>query len=688
MLSALVLTSHLLTPLLMPAVRKAALLLSLWLLLPRFRLLALLLLTLPACSTDAAVLAAYTAWAGGFSFTGGCSATTNIGTIPALTANAFCAGANLSFTYTVTDACGSQSCSSTFAVAPATPIQVTCAPAVNLPACSTDAAVLAAYTAWAGGFSFTGGCSATTNIGTIPALTANAFCAGANLSFTYTVTDACGSQSCSSTFAVAPATPIQVTCAPAVNLPACSTDAAVLAAYTAWAGGFSFTGGCSATTNIGTIPALTANAFCAGANLSFTYTVTDACGSQSCSSTFAVAPATPIQVTCAPAVNLPACSTDAAVLAAYTAWAGGFSFTGGCSATTNIGTIPALTANAFCAGANLSFTYTVTDACGSQSCSSTFAVAPATPIQVTCAPAVNLPACSTDAAVLAAYTAWAGGFSFTGGCSATTNIGTIPALTANAFCAGANLSFTYTVTDACGSQSCSSTFAVAPATPIQVTCAPAVNLPACSTDAAVLAAYTAWAGGFSFTGGCSATTNIGTIPALTANAFCAGANLSFTYTVTDACGSQSCSSTFAVAPATPIQVTCAPAVNLPACSTDAAVLAAYTAWAGGFSFTGGCSATTNIGTIPALTANAFCAGANLSFTYTVTDACGSQSCSSTFAVAPATPIQVTCAPAVNLPACSTDAAVLAAYTAWAGGFSFTGGCSATTNIGSYPGSDC
>ena len=145
---------------------------------------------------------------------------------------------------------------------------------------------------------------------------------------------------------------------------------------------------------------------------------------------------------------------------------------------------------------------------------------------------------------------------------------------------------------------------------------------------------------------CSATTNIASIPALPANAFCAGANLSFTYTVTDACGSQSCTSTFVVAPATPIVPACATAVSLPACSTDAAVQAAYTAWAAGFSFTGGCSATTNITSIPALPANAFCAGANLSFTYTVTDACGSQSCTSTFVVAPATPIVPACAAAL------------------------------------------
>ena len=382
------------------------------------------------------------------------------------------AGANLSFTYTVTDACCSQSCTSTFVVAPATPIVPTCAPARTIPACTSQAAIQTAYTAWIAGFSFTGGCSATTNIATIPALPADASCRGANLSFTYTVTDACCSQSCTSTFVVAPATPIVPTCAPARTIPACTSQAAIQTAYTAWIAGFSFTGGCSATTNIATIPALPADASCRGANLSFTYTVTDACCSQSCTSTFVVAPATPIVPTCAPARTIPACTSQAAIQTAYTAWIAGFSFTGGCSATTNIGTITALPADASCRGANLSFTYTVTDACCSQSCTSTFVVAPATPIVPTCAPARTIPACTSQAAIQTAYTAWIAGFSFTGGCSATTNIATIPALPADASCRGANLSFTYTVTDACCSQSCTSTFVVAPAPAIVPTCAP------------------------------------------------------------------------------------------------------------------------------------------------------------------------------------------------------------------------
>ncbi len=178
---------------------------------------------------------------------------------------------------------------------------LTCTPAQSLSACSTQAAVQAAYDVWSAGFSFTGGTSATSNISELPILPSDANCTGANLSFNYTVTDACGSQTCTSSFTVAPATLVVLTCAPAQSLTACTSQAAVQAAYDVWSAGFSFTGGCpGATSNISDIPALPADASCAGTTLSFTFTVTDACGSHNCTSAFTVAPNTPPVIVCPP----------------------------------------------------------------------------------------------------------------------------------------------------------------------------------------------------------------------------------------------------------------------------------------------------------------------------------------------------------------------------------------------------
>ncbi|HPE99012.1 MAG TPA: hypothetical protein PKX04_13710, partial [Chitinophagales bacterium] len=172
--------------------------------------------------------------------------------------------------------------------------------------------------------------------------------------------------------------------------------------------------------------------------------------------------------------------------------------------------------------------------------------------------------------------------------------------------------------------------------------------------------------GFTFSGGCNATSNIASIPALPANSNCDGVNLSFTYTVTDICGAnETCTSTFVVAASPAVEFTCATPVDLPACTDLADIQTAYASWVAGFSFTGGCDATTNIGSIPALPANTNCDGVNLSFTYTVTDICGAnESCTSTFVVAASPAVEVTCAPIQTEDACQTQAAIDAAFATW------------------------
>ncbi|MCO5255958.1 MAG: hypothetical protein M9926_04285, partial [Lentimicrobium sp.] len=284
-------------------------------------------------------------------------------------------------------------------------------------------------------------------------------------------------------------------------------------------------------------------------------------------------------------------------------------------------------------GCNQSFTLnlTVTNSFGcSRTCQKEVSVV-APEVEVTCATAVDLPACTPAIDIQAAYTSWVAGFSFTGGCGATSNIAQIPTLPLD-FCDGVNLSFTYTASDNCSSDECTSTFIVAPAPVVEVTCATAVNLPACTPAVDIQAAYTSWVAGFSFTGGCGATSNIAQIPTLPAD-FCDGVNLSFTYTASDNCSSDECTSTFIVAPAPEVEVTCAEPVNLPACTPSVDIQAAYTSWVAGFGYTGGCNVTTNIGQIPQLPANVECIGANLSFTYMVDGDCEDDQCTSTFVVA-------------------------------------------------------
>jgi hypothetical protein len=216
-----------------------------------------------------------------------------------------------------------------------------------------------------------------------------------------------------------------------------------------------------------------------------------------------------------------------------------------------------------------------------------------------------------------------------------------------------NLSFTYTASDECNDDECTSTFVVASAPPVVVTCPANVDLPACTSDADIQTAYTAWIAGFSFSGGCGTTDNIVDVPELPAN-LCAGVNLSFTYTASDECTDDECTSTFVVAPAEPVEVTCPADVDLTACTSDADILAAYNTWKAGFSFLGGCGATDNLIEFPELPTD-LCAGVNLSFTYTASDECSDDECTSTFVVAPAEPVVVTCPADVDLPACTSDA---------------------------------
>ncbi len=77
-------------------------------------------------------------------------------------------------------------------------------------------------------------------------------------------------------------------------------------------------------------------------------------------------------------------------------------------------------------------------------------------------------------------------------------------------------------------------------------------------------------------------------------------------------------------------------INIEACQPQSDIEAAYNAWVAGFTYSGGCSSTDNIASIPALPADAYDNGANLSFTYTVDNLCSPQSCTSTFVVEPDT----------------------------------------------------
>ena len=541
---------------------------------------------------------------------------------------------------------------------------INCPANVVIGSCATEAQISTAYDAWAAGFVVNDGCNTNSNIADIPALPAFVCGQGVSLSFTLSASDDCDvvPLTCTSTFSVTAAVELTIACPADVNLGACTTEADILTAYSAWAAGFVVNDGCNTNSNIGDVPALPAFVCGGPVDLSFELSATDDCNAVplTCMSTFSVA-ASDLSILCPANVNLASCATEAQISAAYDAWAAGFVVTDGCNTVSNIATIPALPAFV-CGGAvDLSFTLSATDDCNAVplTCTSAFSVAAGDALTITCPGDVTVGACSTEAEILAAYTTWAAGFSVDDGCNTTSNIGDIPALPAFVCGASVSLPFTLSVDNDCNlTTTCISTFTVTEAL-LEVNCPDDVNLEACASDADILAAYTAWVAGFTVTDGCNSVSNIDDIPALPIFGCGEAVSLSFMLSATDDCNAipVTCMSSFNVSASTPLSINCPADVNLLACATEAEVLAAYTTWAADFSVVGGCNTVSNLADLPAL--NFDCGEPiNLPFTLSVSSDCNSTTtCNATFSVA-GSPLVVNCPADINLSACTTEADIL------------------------------
>ncbi|UEG49509.1 T9SS type A sorting domain-containing protein [Ferruginibacter lapsinanis] len=645
---------------------------------------------LPACTSAADILTAYNAWKAGFSVSGGCSPISNIANIPGL--SDLTCGGTLNFTLIADNAPGTcishKECGSSFTVAAPPPLVVNCPPPVNLPACTSAADILIAYNAWKAGFSVSGGCSPTSNIANIPALP-NLTCGG-TFNFTLIADNAPGTcpshKECGSSFTVAAPPPLVVNCPPPVNLPACTNAADILTAYNAWKAGFSVSGGCSPISNIANIPGL--SDLTCGGTINFTLIADNAPGTcishKECGSSFTVAAPPPLVVNCPPPVNLPACTNAADILTAYNAWKAGFSVSGGCSPTSNIANIPALP-NLTCGG-TFNFTLMADNGAGycvsHKECGSSFTVAAPPPLVVNCPPPVNLPACTNAVDILTAYNAWKAGFSVSGGCSPISNIANIPGL--SDLTCGGTINFTLIADNAPGTcishKECGSSFTVAAPPPLVVNCPPPVNLPACTSAADILTAYNAWKAGFSVSGGCSPTSNIANIPGLP-DLTCGG-SINFTLIADNAPGTcishKECGSSFSVAVPPVLVVNCPAPVNLPACTSPADILTAYNAWKAGFSVSGGCSPTSNLGDIPNL-GNIACGG-TINFTLMANNGQGycvsHKECGSSFSVAQAPPVTLTCPQNVIEAGGQSQAVIDQLYADWLKTVVFGGGCNA------------
>jgi hypothetical protein len=625
--------------------------------------------TLNACTSQSAVDAAFSAWLASFTFTGGCG-TPEASFDDEYTAPSACGG-SVTVTYRVASDCEpDKTCARTFAVTAAPTLSVSCPVAVTIPSCSTQATVDAAFADWIAGFTTTGGCNPVST--DLTGFEAPSFCGGV-VNITFTANDDCAqSQTCTSTFIVTAAPTLSVSCPSAVTIPACSTQATVDAAFADWIAGFTTTGGCGTVST--DLSGFEAPSFCGG-SVSITFTASDNCGqSQTCTSTFTVTAAPVLSVSCPSPVTIPSCSTQSSVNAAFAGWIAGFTTTGGCgTVSTNLS---GFSAPSFCGG-SVSITFTASDNCGqAQTCTSTFTVTAAPVLSVTCPSPVTIPACSTQAAVDAAFAAWIAGFSATGGCGTETT--DLSGFEAPSFCGGV-VNITFTAIDDCGqSETCTSTFMVMAAPTLSVTCPANVTMPACSTQEDVDMAFEEWLTGFSTSGGCNPVTTglsgfIGGNPSVIS--LCGG-SVTIVYAATDDCGQAvSCSSTFAVELRPTLTVTCPENETVAACSSQEDVDAAFSAWLEGFGYTGGCFTTAT--DLENFEAPSFCGG-SVTIVYTAQDACNqTATCSAVFTVNAAPVLTVSCPGNETIAACTDPEAVEEAFETWIAGFDFDGGCNAT-----------
>jgi hypothetical protein len=610
---------------------------------------------------------AFAAWLAQFTVSGGCAPSGSYGQP---VAPAFCGG-TASVTYTVTDKCYQTSTvTRTFVITAPAPVVVGQPENSSTLACSyaNQEAANTAFAAWLAQFTVSGGCAPSGSYGQP---VAPSFCGG-TISVTYTVTDKCYQTSTvTRTFTITAPAPVVVGQPENSSTAACSyaNQEAVNIAFAAWLAQFTVSGGCAPSGSYGQP---VAPAFCGG-TVSVTYTVTDRCYQTSTvTRTFAITAPAPVVVGQPANSSTSACSyaNQEAANTAFAAWLAQFTVSGGCAPSGSYGQVAA---PAYCGG-TVSVTYTVTDKFYQTSTvTRTFAI--------TAPPAVNVgqpensstSACTytSQAAADAAFAAWLAQFTVSGGCAPSGSYGSP---IAPAYCGGST-EVTYTVTDKCyQTTTVTRTFTIAAPTPVTFNCGTDVTVAACSSQEQITAAWNAFLNSTTASGGCSGVLTRTDCPAPTT---CGGfAEITWTYTVA-ACGegTYTCTRRFTVGSTSEVVFNCGSDVTIQGCGSQAAVDAAWNAFLNSTTASGGCN-----GTFCRTAANSPSAcGGSVAVTWTYnTTACGgqtsTQTCTRTFTVTESAPAIITPGIDVTLPACSTQAQLDAAWSAFLSSTTASGGC--------------
>lgn len=571
---------------------------------------------------------AYNAWLsnqGGAVATDNCSSVTWTNNAPSAVP-ACCSSVTVIFT--ATDACGNTATTSgTFNVGGGGSLKIT--PAKNdTVLCSSS--VGAAFTAW---LNNNGGATAT-DAGTVTwSNNANSneivpqTCGCVTVIFT--ATDNCGnSASTSAQFCVSGAGALKITKGATNETVPCNEEAT--SAFHSWLNSY---GGATATDNCST-PSWSNNSngvapACCN-HVTVVFTVSDVCGNTATTSaSFYVGGGGSVAVT--PAHNDTAnCSIN--VDSAFNVW---LANNGGSTTTVqdvtwsnNAGADEIVPVACGC----VTVVFTATDTCGNTGTTSAQFCVGSSPYKLSVPANDTVNSCQSQADINRSYAGWLALANVTGGCS--------PALTNNSTGApvacGGTATVTFTVVDACGNSSdSSSSFTVRRSPPVVFNCISDTTVSSCQNQAAVIAAFNSWLGSASVSGGCSPSlTNSGGTPSA-----CGGIT-TVNFYVTDSCGyTNSCSANFTVNRPAPVVFTCAVNDTVVPGSTvsEDSLDILFNNWLNTATVTGGCSPQiSNDGVVPPL-----CGGTD-TVTFTVTDSCGySNSCTAYFVVI-GTPVGLVC----------------------------------------------
>ena len=390
--------------------------------------------TIPACSSQSQINAAWASFLASTTVSGGCSG--NLTNNAPSTPPSSCGGyVDVTWTYTASNGCGqttytcngqtsqgsSISCTKRFRVASSTPVTFNCGSDVTVPACSSQSQINAAWASFLASTTVSGGCSG--NLTNNAPSTPPSSCGGyVDVTWTYTASGSCGQSTyrctgggdngnngstykCTKRFTVASSTPVTFNCGSNVTIPACSTQAQINSAWASFLASTTISGGgCSNGTLTNNAPANPPSA-CAGGYVDVTWTYSagnSSCGqttytcngqtsqgsSISCTKRFTVQGGGLVDVTGPSSVNYSGCNfnNQCDLNNAFNCWLAQFkTVSSGCGATTSCGGSSSggatavfsgdnrVAPNLYCGG-TIRVTYTITGSCNQDTVTATFKV--------------------------------------------------------------------------------------------------------------------------------------------------------------------------------------------------------------------------------------------------------------------------------------------------------------------------